>query len=107
MEPGLSAVLLNELRAQNIRLIHVVATEIERGKYVATRMATYGFEDKPFLPGDLDDDNDVDLIDLGMFAPRWLQITCDTCGGADLTGDGEVGFNDLVELADNWLAGVE
>jgi hypothetical protein len=104
LEQGLSAGLLNELRAQNIRLIHVVATEVERGKYVATHVATYGFEDRPFLPGDLDDDKDVDLRDLTMFAPRWLQFTCDTCGGADLTGDGRVALDDLCEFANNWLA---
>ena len=32
-----------------------------------------------------------------------LDAVCDTCGKADLTGDGEVDMDDLLEFTDNWL----
>jgi len=97
--PGVSDELLTELRAQNIRLIHVYPGS---GDPI---IKTYGFEDEPFVLGDLDDDSDVDLVDLAIFTPRWLESICDICGGADLTGDGRVTMDDLHELAENWLAG--
>jgi hypothetical protein len=60
---------------------------------------------------DLDDNFGVDLVDFAMFAAHWPEINCDKqnnwCGGADLTRDGEVGMDDLLEFVANWLAGVE
>ncbi len=99
LEPGMSDEVLTELRARDIRLIHV------RSGFGDPIIATYGFKEKSFVIGDLDDDGDVDLLDLAMFAARWLESTCDMCGGADLTGDGQVTLDDLCEFADNWLAG--
>ncbi len=101
LEPGISQNILDELRAQDIRLIHLYLG------YASGSVRTYGFKDKPFVVGDLDDDGDVDLMDFAHFAPRWLDTVCDECGGADLTGDGQVVLDDLWEFADNWLAGVE
>ncbi len=101
LEPGLSEALLAELRAKDIRLIYV------RGGMTDTEIRTYGFEGGSFLLGDLDRDSDVDAKDLALLAAHWLEVVCDTCGGADLTGDGRVSFTDLCEIADNWLAGVE
>ena len=98
LEPGMSDELLIELRARDIRLIHV------RSGFGDPIITTYGFKDQSFVPADLDDDGDVDLVDLAIFAPRWLESTCDMCGGADLTGDGQVTLDDLCEFADNWLA---
>ncbi len=59
-----------------------------------------------FVTGDFDSDNRVDLVDFAVFAERWLSSDSNFfwCRGADLTGDGEVGFDDLGEFADNWLA---
>jgi carboxypeptidase D len=56
---------------------------------------------------DLDDDGDVDLADFGEFVVWWLETGCCECGGADFTGDGNVGPDDLGALAQNWLMGVE
>jgi len=102
LEPGISQHILDELRAQDIRLIHVYP-----GTTGGYDILPYGFEDKPFVVGDLDGDGDTDLTDFAQFAPRWLDSVCDDCGGADLTGDGRVVPDDLWEFADNWLAGVE
>ncbi|UCG55625.1 MAG: hypothetical protein JSU70_12240 [Phycisphaerales bacterium] len=101
LEPGLSEALLAELRAQDIRLIHA------RGGMHSTEITTYGFEGESFLPGDLDDDEDADMTDYALFASKWLETACDTCGGADLTGDGRVMPEDMCEFADSWLVGTE
>jgi len=53
--------------------------------------------------GDIEPDGDVDLADFAIFAGRWQNTNCGTCGGADLTGDGKVDFADLAEFAENWL----
>jgi len=60
-----------------------------------------------FRFGDLDDDNDVDFHDYAMFAVDWLETDCGTCNGADFTFDGEVGWLDLKQFTNNWLAGVD
>ena len=59
-----------------------------------------------FVTGDFDDDNRVDLADFAFFAEHWLSAEHSFfwCRGADLTGDAEVGVDDLREFADNWLA---
>jgi len=36
-------------------------------------------------------------------ARQWFKTGCALCGGADLTGDGNVGNDDLLVLAENWL----
>lgn len=97
LEPGISQKILDELRAQDIRLIYLYLG------YASGSVSTYGFEDKAFVVGDLDDDGDVDLRDFALLAVRWLETVCDACGGADLTGDGQVVLDDLWEFADNWL----
>jgi hypothetical protein len=56
---------------------------------------------------DLDDDGDVDLGDFAAFAGWWLETSCGDCGGADFTGDGNVGPDDLRAFAVNWLMGAE
>lgn len=59
-----------------------------------------------WLRGDTEPDKDVDLKDFTVFAARWLDSDCGICGRADLTGDGDVGWDDLREFSDNWLSGV-
>jgi len=97
LEPGLSADLLTELRAKNIRFIY-----IHSGSGDPT-ITIYGYDDKPFLAGDIDKDKNVDLEDLKLFTARWLDTVCDVCFGADLNGDGQVTLLDFQTLAENWL----
>jgi hypothetical protein len=101
LEPDVSQNILDELRAQDIRLIHLYIT------YDVNSVTTYGFEDKPFYPADIDGDDDTDLADFAMLAERWQDAVCDECGGADLTGDGRVTDADLLEMAYQWLSGIE
>jgi len=59
------------------------------------------------LKGDLDGDDDVDLIDFAMFALYWRESGCGDCGGADLAlDDGQVDIWDLAVFTENWLAGL-
>ncbi|MHC4459094.1 MAG: hypothetical protein ACYS0I_18795 [Planctomycetota bacterium] len=53
--------------------------------------------------GDIDDDWDVDLPDLSLLAAQWKKTGCGQCGGADITGDGNVDENDFGKFAANWL----
>ena len=62
---------------------------------------------QPVALGHLDVDDDVDLADFTMFAKRWLDISCGTCGAADITGDGKVMLDDLREFVKKWLTGFE
>ncbi|MGB2809190.1 MAG: PEP/pyruvate-binding domain-containing protein [Sedimentisphaerales bacterium] len=101
LEPGISQDALDELGAQDIRLIHLYMT------YDVNSVTTYRFEDKPFYPADIDGDEDTDFADYAMLAERWQDIVCDECGGADLNGDGRVTGADLRELAYHWLAPLE
>jgi hypothetical protein len=101
LEPGISQQILDELRAQDIRLIHFYY-EFGSGGF-----RTFGFEDKPFYPADIDGDEDTDFADFSLLGARWRDTVCDECGGADLNGDGRVTGEDFRELAYHWLAGVE
>ncbi len=56
--------------------------------------------------GDIDCDRDVDFGDFAVLAYNWLDINCGKCGWADLTDDGNTGMDDLLVLAENWLAGI-
>jgi hypothetical protein len=54
--------------------------------------------------GDFDYDSRVGLADLAIFAASWHGTDSSFfCGGTDLTNDDNVDFDDLKELADNWL----
>jgi hypothetical protein len=97
LEPGISQDTLDQLQAQNVRLIHL--TIDNEGS--DSNIETYGFE---FVPGDFNEDSDVDFLDFGSFAQHWLESNCCACGGVDLTGDRRIQLDDLRELADNWLA---
>ena len=56
--------------------------------------------------GDMDLDGDIDMLDFALFASYWQQTGCGTCGGADLTGDGNVWIDDLKSFCDNWMGGI-
>ena len=101
LEEGISRQILDELSAKDIRLIHFFY------EYYSGWIRTYGFEDKPFYPADIDGDDDTDFADFAMLGARWQDAVCDECGGADLNGDGRVTWDDLREFAYHWLAGVE
>ena len=57
---------------------------------------------------DLSHNGDVDLVDFAIFSLHWLNEDCsednDWCGGADLTFDSYVNFEDLALLYECWLA---
>jgi mannan endo-1,4-beta-mannosidase len=55
------------------------------------------------IPGDIQLDRDVDFADFALFAGYWRVSACGQCGGADLTGDGDVDLDDLAEFTANWL----
>jgi hypothetical protein len=58
------------------------------------------------LPGDLTGDDWVDLADFAVFAHYWESSDChspDWCAGADSEPDGDVDWDDLAALLDNWL----
>jgi hypothetical protein len=57
------------------------------------------------VDGDIDTDGDVDYRDFARFAGEWMKSGCGECGGADFTGEGDVGLDDLQVLCENWLAG--
>jgi hypothetical protein len=61
--------------------------------------------------GDLDCDDDIDIMDLKEFASAWLDNDCnvanDWCGGADQTAGETVNFADYAIIALNWLLGAE
>ena len=101
LEPGISQQILDELRAKDIRLIHFFY------EYYSGWIRTYGFEENPFYPADIDGDEDTDFADFSLLGVRWGDVVCDECGGADLNGDGRVTGEDLREMAYQWLAGVE
>ena len=106
LEPGISQNILDELRAQNIGLIHMVTTQVNEREWESI-VTIYGFEDKPFYPADIDGDGDADFGDFAVFAEHWLDSLCDDCGGADLTGDGRVSPHDFGEFVEYWLAGLK
>jgi len=58
-------------------------------------------------PGDLDRDNDVDLIDFGLLAQYWLEDNCAPCRcyRADFNRDGKCDLADLTVLTTYWLLG--
>ena len=60
----------------------------------------------PRLQGDLTGDDWVDLADFAVFAQYWENSGChspDWCAGADSEPDGDVDWDDLSALLDNWL----
>jgi hypothetical protein len=55
------------------------------------------------IHGDIQLDRDVDFADFALLVGHWRTTACGQCGGADLTGDGDVDSDDLTKFADNWL----
>lgn len=100
LEPGMSQDILDQLKENDIRLIHLIIDKWGDG----TGITTYGFD---FLAGDFNSDSHVNLRDFVVLARNWDAIDCCACEGAELTGNGQLGFDDLLELADNWLSETE
>jgi hypothetical protein len=57
-----------------------------------------------FADGDINRNGQVDFFDFAQFAQQWFATDCELCGGADLTGEGNVDCNDLSVLTKTWLA---
>ncbi len=64
-----------------------------------------------YLPGDFDGNRRVDVIDLAIFAARWLDTGCaksnSWCEQTDLDKLGTVDMADLAILAQHWLENYE
>ncbi len=68
--------------------------------------ATYPRPAWQIVPGDADDDGDVDLADFSLLARDWSQASSSFCeGGHDLTGDACVDIRDIAALSHQWLRG--
>jgi hypothetical protein len=65
-----------------------------------------GADEFPYL-GDLDFSGFVNFVDYALFANHWPRTSCGTCGGADLTGDSDVGPDDVRVFCENWLLGAQ
>jgi len=60
------------------------------------------------IPGDINLDGNVDLIDLEILINNWGVSDCSEpswCEGADLDKNGQVNIDDLEIMLDNWLIG--
>jgi len=59
------------------------------------------------LLGDLDFDQDIDLIDFSIFVSHWREHSCNQgntwCDNADFDYSGDIGLSDLSLLAEHWL----
>jgi len=81
--------------------------DLKPGDFMPTGRDTYSTDIRLCPPiGDLDGDCDVDFADYALLAAKWLDSGCGICGGADLTGNGNVDSYDLSEFTDNWLTGL-
>ena len=100
LEPGISQGILDQLKAQDIRLIHLVIDKWSS----ETVIRTYGFD---FIPGDLNHNGKVNIPDYAILSQSWYTFDCCSCGGADLTGDGIIDQSDLIIFYSNWLEGIE
>ena len=58
------------------------------------------------VSGDFVEPQGVDLYDFAYFSSHWLQKGLAPYSGADLTGDGNVNIQDLLEFSENWMAGM-
>lgn len=57
-----------------------------------------------YLPGDFDNDKNIDFADFARLALKWRQYDSSFyCGGKDLTGDGFIDWKDLLVICNNWL----
>lgn len=56
------------------------------------------------VPGDMDDDRDVDIMDLKLFTGNWLEDDCDN--KANFTDSCRVNFKDFSVLSSGWMKGI-
>lgn len=76
--------------------------------FVSTNTGTiHCFGYGKIVPGDIDKNGYVDLKDYARFTLQWMKTGCDMltnwCRSADITGDGEVGLDDLQMFRDQYL----
>lgn len=100
LEPGISQSILDELAAQDIRLIYLALDTFGS----ESQITTFGFD---YVPGDYNGDNFVNIADFAALPQWWLDVDCNGCGGTDLTGDGQMQPDDLNEFINLWLTGLE
>jgi len=103
LEPGISQDILDELQAQDIRLIYMIIDNDYDYQCPGcfSNITTYGFD---YVPGDFNGDSIVNMADFAMMAQYWLDP--DACASAQVNltgGDTQVDMEDLLELSNNWL----
>ena len=52
---------------------------------------------------DANADGLVNNLDLAVLGSQWRHTECGPCGGAEMTGDGDVDVEDLLVVANDWL----
>ena len=83
-----------------------------RGEIVGWGITTQGerraFLMVPAIPGDMDHDLDVDVIDFALLSEHWLETGCEQtnnwCGGGDINHQDDVGPEDLDLFVQYWLS---
>ncbi len=71
---------------------------IKDADFIVTTSGPKGLDDDPVCPGDLNDDDVVDIDDLFVVLNNW-----GASGGiADITDDGMVDIDDLFVVLNNW-----
>lgn len=128
-EPNASIVIINTSGANDINLaISLTGYSAKNSEIYRSRadvnfgyIGTFSPSAKVLLPrqsittihlwgtgfeSDLNNDGYVDLYDLKIIADNWLHGNCGVsngwCGGADLTRNGNVDFNDFSDFAEQW-----
>jgi len=56
----------------------------------------------PGITGDMNSDDNIDEVDMRLFADQWLQQACGLCQGSDYNGDNKVDGRDFAAIAANW-----
>jgi hypothetical protein len=90
----IEGVLLDNVIVNGQAITSAEALQLEFNNYA---------ENIQFFLGDINNDNKVNVADFALFGSQWLSTACGVCGGADLTGDGNVMIDDARILAENWL----
>jgi hypothetical protein len=73
------------------------------------RCSTIGFrcvKDAESITEDINQDCKIDISDFACVSSQWLETIPSDIQSVDLSGDGKVEINDLLELSQFWLWGL-
>ena len=82
-----------------------MSTEIDNGTWSYTGVVIItGIPDSPQIPGDIDGDGTVGIVDFLLLLAAWgpCDEPCPPSCSADLDGDCNVGITDFLALLANW-----